>query len=261
MHTLGMMIGLGVFFLEGLLILRGARSGVFRAFPLFYSYIIYCFGSFTIMYLVYWLGPQIYPSAFWVSYLVTILAEFMVLVEISDHIFRPFPAIRSLGRALTVLISAALGLLYILPTILWPTSSTASWRDTQSSLTTLDFALRASVTKAIILVVLFYVAGHYDSQLGRNVGGLMLGFSVYVAMNIAILASAKAFGSVLYARILWVMGPLASALCVVVWTVSLWEIAPIPITATISTAPARDSQAVALELTRYDSELSKILHK
>ena len=167
--------------------------------------------------MIYWLDPQVYPSAYWIYYLVSILVEFTVLVEISDQIFRPFPAIRNLGRALTLAISLALGLLYILPAILGSTHRRPAL---------LDFALRASVTKAIILAVLFYVARHYGSELGRNVAGLMFGFSIYLAMNIAMLAAGKAFEPALSAKILWVMGPLASALCVLVWTVSLWELAP-----------------------------------
>ena len=79
----------------------------------------------------------------------------------------------------------------------------------------LDFALRASVTKAIILVVLFYVARHYGSQLGKNVGGLMLGFSIYVAINIAMMASAKVFGPALYAKSFGLWNPLP--LCYVYW--------------------------------------------
>jgi hypothetical protein len=176
----------------------------------------------------------------------------MVLVEVSDQIFRPLPAIRNLGRALTILISAGLGFLYILPTILWSVGR---------SLTLLDFALRASVTKAIILVVLFYVARHYDFQLGRNVGGLMLGFSIYVAIHLSVMAGAKAFGSVLFAHIFWVMLPLAAALCQLVWFISLWELAAMPSMNKISTTTGRDSETVALELTRFNSELSKLLHK
>jgi len=204
------------------------------------------------MYLIYWLDPQMYPSVYWIYFLIGILAEFMVLVEISDQIFRPLPAIRNLGRALTIVISAALGLIYMLPVVLWSPGRRPAL---------LGFALRASVTKAIILAVLFYVARHYGSRLGRNIGGLMLGFSIFVAMNVAVYAGANAFGSELFAPTLWVMGPLAFALCALVWTISLWELAPLPSMNTISTAPGRDSDAVALELTRFNSELSKLLHK
>jgi hypothetical protein len=252
MHILGMAISFCVFLLEALLILRGAGTRVFRVFPLFYSYIIYCFCGFLAMCLIYWLDPQVYPSAYWIFYLVSILVQFAVLVEISDQIFQPFPAIRHLGRALTIVISAALGLIYMLPVVLWSSGRRPAL---------LGFALRASVIKVIILVVLFYVARHYGSQLGRNVGGLMLGLSIYVAINVAIMASAKAFNPVLFGPILWFMAPLASALCLLVWNLALWEVAPMPSLHTISTATGGDSEAVALELTRFNSELSKLLHK
>ena len=252
MHILGIVISFCVFLLGGLIILRGRVARLIRLFPLFYSYIIYCFCGFIGMYLIYWLDRQVYPSAYWIYFLISILAEFTVLVEISDHIFKAFPAIRNLGRALTVLISVGLGLFYILPVIF----GSASRSDAL-----LGFALRASLTKAFILAVLFYAARHYGSHLGRNVGGLMLGFSIYVAINVAIMASARAFGPVLFAKIFWVMLPLASAICVLVWTISLWELAPMPCISPISPAAGKDSEAVALELTRFNSELTKILHK
>lgn len=252
MHTLGMVISFCGFPLLGLLILRGARSKVFRLFPLFYSYVIFTFCGTLGMYLTYWLAPQGYPSAYWIYYLVTILAEFMVLVEISDQIFQSFPAIRHLGRALTILISASFGIAYILPTVVW---------SVDRSLALLSFALRASITKAIILAVLFYVARHYGSPLGKNVAGLMLGFSIYLAMHIAILASAEAFGSALFAQVFWIMLPLAFVLCELVWTISLWDLAPVPNLRAISPVAGRGSEAVALELTRINGELSKFLHK
>ena len=171
------------------MILRGARTRLFRLFPLFYSYIIYIFAGSLGMYLIYWLDPRGYPPAYWIYYLLSILAEFTVLVEISDQIFRPFPAIRNLGRALTIAGSIVLGLIYILPAIL----SSAGRRPAL-----FDFALRASVTKAIILVVLFQVARHYGAELGRNVSGLMIGFSIYLAMWAVTAGGAKVFGSTLF---------------------------------------------------------------
>jgi hypothetical protein len=221
-------------------------------FPLFYSYVTYSFAATLALYGIFWFAPGTYAHAFWINYLINALAEFAVLIEISDSIFKPFIVIRNLGRAITLLISVGLGVVYILPTILW---------SPRRSIALLDFALRASVTKAIILAVLFYVAQHYGSQLGKNVRGLMLGFSIYVAMNVAIMASAKAFGSMLFARLFWVMVPLAFALCLLVWTISLWEVAPLPSVRTNLTGAGGDSEAVAVELTRFDGELSKLLHR
>src|SRR5580693_4346716 len=117
MHILGIAISAWVFLLEGLLIFRGAKGRSFSVFPLFYSYIAYCLCSSFTLVLIYQLDPPLYPSAYWIFYLVSILVEFTVLAEISDQMFRPLPAIRNLGRALTLLISVILGVVYILPTI------------------------------------------------------------------------------------------------------------------------------------------------
>jgi hypothetical protein len=204
------------------------------------------------MYLIRWFDPRVFPTAYWICYLVSILAEFMVLVEISDHIFQSFPAIRNLGRAITVVMSTGLGLFYMLPVVLWAHHSRPAL---------LGFALRASVTKAIILAVLFYAARYYGSVLGRNVGGLMLGFSIYLAVNIATMAAAMAFGPRLFGPVMWSVGPLAFVLCASVWTISLWELDPMPRMHTVSAAPGRDSEDVAVELIRFNGELSKLLHK
>jgi hypothetical protein len=252
MHTLGMAASYCAVFLEGLLILRGRRSGLFRLFPLFYSYIIYAFCGTLVMYGVYWRYPREYPSAYWIYYLISILVEFSVLVEISDHIFQFLPAVRHLGRALTIIISAALGLIYMLPVILWSPGM-------RNSL--FGFALRASITKAIILMVLFCGARQFGLQLGKNVGGLMLGFAIYVATYVVLMATAKVFSSALFGPVFWFMAPLAFTLCALVWTVSLWDLAPASDVSTRLPVLPRDSASVALELTRFNDELSKFLRK
>ncbi len=252
MHIFGLALSFCALLMFGALVLRGATKKVFRWFPYFYSYICYAFSGLFVLYLIYWFEPRLYSRASWLNYLINALAEFAVLIEISDHIFRPFVVIRSLGRALTVLISAGFGLLYVLPTILYSTGRSRALG---------DFALRTSITKAVIIAVLLYVARHYDSKLGRNVGGLMLGFAIYVAMDVSAIAGAKAYGSGLFAQVFWVMMPLASALCALVWTISLWEIAPPPSEQMTSRLRGNDLGDVALGLTHFNSELTKILHK
>jgi hypothetical protein len=95
----------------------------------------------------------------------------------------------------------------------------------------------------------------------RNVAGLILGFSIYATLNIALMASDKAFASRLVEAMLWFLEPLSFTLCLIVWTVSLWEPSPMPSLRTVSTAAGKESEAVALELARFNNALSKILHK
>ena len=234
-----------------LLIVRGVAGRHAKLFPLFYSYLVYLFCSTVAGYVVYWRWPNYHASVYWLSYVLSIVVEFAVLAEISDHIFQPFPIIRNLGRALSIAISLSFGAAYILPTILHsPTMQMAL----------LDFALRASFTKAVILVTLFFAARHFGIVLGRNVAGLMIGFSIYIGVNVANFACVERFGNE-YASILWIMSPIAYTLCLLVWSVALWKFAPIPRKGSIAPTPGTDSETLGLELTRFNNALSKFLHK
>ena len=118
MQILGMAVGLFGILVAGILLLRGIANKSFKQFPVFYSYIIYVFCWSIFMYGVHWLDQAAYPSTYWFSFLINILVEFSVLIEISDHIFKNLPALRYLGRAITIAISTVLALIYILPVIL-----------------------------------------------------------------------------------------------------------------------------------------------
>ena len=165
MHTMGMVLGVCGTLLQGLLFLKVTTNGLNKVLPFFYSYLIYLVFGDIVLYAIYGLFPLTYPPVYWFGFLITILVEFAVLVEISDQIFRPFPAIRNLGRALTILTSACLGLFYMLPTAL---------RSGSRSKALIDFTLSSSVTKAIVLLILIYVAKHFGC-LGQKDCGLDAG--------------------------------------------------------------------------------------
>jgi hypothetical protein len=251
MQSLGFTLGLSTLVPEALLLWRARQGQLLSCFPFFYSYLVYVLCGSATLFVVYRVRPNSYPSAYWFYFVLSIVVEFAVLIEISDHIFQPFLAIRNLGRAITIVVSVALGLVYILPTIL-------ESRGMRMAL--LDFALRASLTKAFILAILLFAAHHYGLKLGRNVAGLMLGFSIYLGVNVANFASVECFGN-LYANILWIMSPIAFTLCLLVWTGALWKLAPMPGTRPLPSAAGGDSEALVLELARFNNTLPRFLNK
>jgi len=254
MHSLGIFVGLVNLALLAVLLWRASQSGWLANLPFLNTYLMYVLLGSTAGFVVYWAWPGAHASVYWFYFVLSILVEFAVLLEISDHIFQPFPAIRNLGRSLTILLSLALGLTYILPAIIWSESM-------RSAL--LDFALRASLTKAIILLVLFFAARHFGIELGRSVAGLMLGFSIYIGVNVANFACVERFGNE-YASILWVMSPIAYTLCLLVWIAALWEFAPMPRKDrkdSVAHAAGADSENLAIELARFNNALSRFLNK
>jgi hypothetical protein len=252
MQNLGMAVGLFGILLAGILLFRGIANKSWKQFPIFYSYIGYTFCWSILMYGVYWLDQPAYPTIYWFTFLINILVEFSVLVEISDHIFRNLAALRYLGRAITIAISAVLAVTYILPSIIHPPSGPS---------VLLAFNLRVSVTKVIVLAVLFLAARRYRSKPERSVVGLMLGFSIYLGISIAYYAASVTYGDALYRKVLWIMTPLAFTLCLLVWIASLWDSAPAPTSSMVLPATGREPQAMALELARFNNELSKFTEK
>jgi len=252
MRVIGLVISLCVLALEGFLILRGVQRRSHKFFPLLFAYLVYDFCTTGSTYAVNWLRPEWYASAYWFCYVLSILVEFAVLVEISDHIFQPFPAIRNMGRALTLAVSAAFGISYVLPALV-------AAQGPRGAL--LNFALRTSLTKAAILTVLFLAARHFDLRLGKNVAGLMLGFAVYQGINVANLAAARATDPAFYAGVLWIVSPAAYILCLMIWTVALWQVAPAPVAGAAPRASEENSEAVALGLTRFNNNLARFLRR
>jgi hypothetical protein len=75
------------------------------------------------------------------------------------------------------------------------------------------------------------------------------------------MAAAGSFGIGIYAKVLWIMTPASYLLCLIVWTIALGDFFPAPNRSILSAGGGRKSPAVALELARFNDELSKFLDK
>jgi hypothetical protein len=252
MPSLSLAIWITGIVLEAVLLLRGRQERTLSRFPLFFSYIGYALAGSLVAFPVYWLLPNFYPTYYWFYFLVSLLAEFAVVAEISDQIFAPLPAIRWLGRFIVFGISALSLVLYILPSLLRPKPSDAAF---------LDLTLRLSLAKASIIVVVMAAVRYYRLPLKRNVAGLMLGFGLYLGICIAVYSAAASFGK-FYARVLWFASPLGFMICLLVWTIALWWREPIP--ARIPQFGDRavpGSKPLSYQLDRFNSLLTRFLQK
>ena len=194
-----------------------------------------------------------YPYAAWFRLLMSILIEFAVVVEISDHIFKSYPVIRLLGRSLALGICAVFFVLYVLPSLV---------ESQRASLIMLDFVKRTSLTKAVAVFSLLAVAHYYRVRLGRNISGIALGFCVYLGINIINFALAEAYGPVRYAQTLGVVWPLSYTIALLIWTVALWRYQPVLLTARgLPGSTRRVSEPLSDQLERFNTELTRLLRR
>jgi len=235
------------------LILRLIQQKCVSEFPLFFSYLAYMVASGAVVTFVYYAAPGTYPTAGWLRFLISLLAEFAVLVEVSDHIFKPFPAIRKLGRLITVLLCVMFSVIYVIPSLM---------ELRPSSITLLDLAKRLSLTKAVMIIVLLAAARYYRIHLAKSISGILLGFSTYLAISVANFAMAEIYGRALYARTLSTVVPLSYTLCLVIWTIALWRYEPVLQTdREVPETAEKVSEPLAVQLGRFDTALTRLFRK
>ncbi len=239
--------------LEALIIIRGSRQKALREMPLFYSYVAYQFAGTATTVPWGWVHPQDYPLVFWFYFLVSIFAEFAVLVEVCDRIFVPYPVLRKLGRFATVGLSAILFAFYIMPSLF-------SYRP--SGIVITDLAKRSSLAKAVIIFVLLAAVRYYRLPLGSSVSGILLGFSVYLGTNIANFALNEVVPWSIYAPIFAVVGPMSFTLCLLIWAITLWRLEPAgPGGRKMFESQAGFPRPLGYRLTRFNTTLTRLLGK
>ena len=115
MGALSFTIAILSMLLELSLLLRAWRAKLLHEYPKFFGYLAFVFVSSCGCLFIFYYSPGNYGSATWFMLLAMFLAEFAVLLEVSDHVFEPYPSVRLLGRLVTLTASAVFFALFIFP--------------------------------------------------------------------------------------------------------------------------------------------------
>ncbi len=250
--TLSTVLAIASFLLEAELVIRAIKGGFLIRFRLFYSYLVFVFIWTAVTWTTSFFRPESYASLYWSYFTIMLLVEFAVLIEISDHVFKPYPAVRQLGRFISIFVAAIFFSLYIL---------SSPGRPKTSSEAILDLAKRASLAKAVIITALLLAAHYYRLPLGKNISGMMLGFALYLSICVANFAAAGQFGEDIYAKLFRFLLPLSYTLCLSVWTVALWRYEPVlPIRRNLH-GNDTVSEPLDHQLERFNTALMRLLRR
>jgi uncharacterized membrane protein YiaA len=233
------------------LLYRGWRGRLLTRFPLFYTYLIYMVATDVVTVSMYAARSPAYPRAVWARLLTGLVAEIVVLLEVSDHLFTRFAAVRRLGRFLAAVICAAFLFAYVLPAL--------SEAHTSRQLI-LEFYKRASLTKAVVIVALLAACRFYRLPLTREVSGILVGFAVFLTSNIVNCALMEELGVSATERAFGIIGPLSYTLGMLIWTVALWNPKPAP-AAQPASAEKRPAVGVDFRLEKLNTTLTRLLRR
>ena len=199
--------------LEALLLARSIRTKLFTKFPVFYSYVLFVLLQSTLRFAIYHWYPARYRNLYWTTEFIGVVVGCGLLFEIYKRGLAPFPGTARLARnvlALVIAVAAGKALAGALRGGLWfPSRTTAE----------LERNLRAAEAIAILGLVILLLA--YSIPLGRNLRGILVGYGLFVATNLADLAVLASPGREL--QLLWSYSQQVFYLLVLcIWAVSQW---------------------------------------
>jgi hypothetical protein len=239
--------------LEVVILLRGARTGLLKRYPLFFTYIGCVLLTEIIGLLTNALAPKSYELVFWPADLATILASYAVMVEIFRWSTRHKPGIRRITqRALLTVFSV---------TVAYTASNFVRGKFSSPSRAVAALGRDLRYVEAAVLLLMLWLLVRYRIPLGRNLRGLLIGYCFWVGMNVVNLAFWFVPGNE-FSSLLRGMLPTTYVLTLGAWCVTLWFAYPESVQPA-ETKIERDYELLAARtqgvLARTSSSLARII--
>ena len=203
--------------IAAVLLVRAWRGNCLGQYFLFYSYLFFGLLCAVALWFVVTFFPALYRVVYWPVVMVGLLVEFAVLLDISNHLFRPYPIIRGLARLATGGLCVSLFMLYVFP----PIMEGGGYADAFMML-----GMRVAVSQVLILLLFLALARYYGIVLNHNLRGLCAGFAILEAGRIVTIGLAVQMAPA-YSSIPMEMVPIFGLICMVVWLYGLWNIDPV----------------------------------
>ena len=212
-------IWLAAICLEGLLIFRIWRVGHFRAYPLFFSYIIFVALQDILRYLVGHRFPPYYPGVYWATEFLGVCAGCAVVLEIYRIGLQQFPGAARVALAFLL----ATFCLTVGKVLLTAVQGTSGWSG--RLIVQLERDMRLVQTIAILSLLFVFLC--YLIPVGRNLLGVILGYGFFIGINVVNLSYLEHFGKGLQSVASGIQSS-AYFLALCAWTALLWSYSPQP---------------------------------
>jgi hypothetical protein len=200
--------------LEAVMLFRGLRERLLFKYPVFYLYIAFVLVEDLLRFYIYRWHPDIYPQTYWITDFFGLVIGSGVVFEIYRSGLSAYPGAARMARnllllvfALTfakVLVSMSYGSLW------WPAETTAE----------LERNLRIVQASALIALVALFLL--YAIPFGRNLKGILSGYTLYIAVSLVQLTLVSHFGNSI--QHLWsYVNSVSYLIALWIWTGALWS--------------------------------------
>jgi hypothetical protein len=205
--------------LESVLLLRAFQGNFLKRYPLFYLYLGYVLVRDVSLMLVYYQWPKFYGYAYWYSEFLSVILGCAVVWEIYRVALLRYPGAARMARnVLPILFIFATSRIFVRA---W---NSPNWIPGRTTLET-EWDLR--IVQIALLTSLVALIAHYAIPLGRDLKGIIYGFSVLVGTSVIQLSLRWHLGD-RFQIISRYMQPMSYMLVLLIWCATLWSSATAP---------------------------------
>jgi hypothetical protein len=200
--------------LEAVLFFRGFRQRLVFKYPVFYFYIAFVLLEDLLRFYIYGWHPDIYPQAYWITEFFGLVIGSCVVFEIYRSGLSAYPGTARMARNLLLLVFAL-----TFAKVLVNISYGSLWWPAE---TTVELERNLRIVQASALIALITLFLLYAIPLGRNLKGILSGYSVYIAVTIVQLTLIPHFGNSIQ-RIWFYVYSASYLIALCIWTRGLWS--------------------------------------
>ena len=207
--------------LEILLVVRGGKMRLLARYRFFYSYLASVVLVSIVMFRALAVGANsaLYRDLYWPLQFVTLVTGYGILLEIMNHVLRPYPGADRFARISGLAAFAAIFCFALIAPRIMP-----HW----SGGTVIEFERDMRCVQAIFISGLLAVIFYYLIPLGRNMKGMMVGYGLYIVTSLVSLA-VRSYAGTSFDKIWEIVQPLSFDLSLLIWLVALWSYCPNPV--------------------------------
>jgi hypothetical protein len=205
--------------LEAVILLRSIIARSFLRYPYFYTYLTCILAIDLTRYFVYLHSPSAYRGWYWPTEFVSVSIGYGVILEILRQALGRYQGV---ARFIRGIVWASL--LVVLAYVAYKSATVTNW---SAANTGAELKRDLRTVQAIVLSAILLLISHYRIELTRNLKGIIVGYGIFVAMNVVNLA-VQAYAA---APLVDASRHLESYLFffpLMVWTLTLWSYQPAP---------------------------------
>jgi hypothetical protein len=165
------------------------QRSLHRAFPRFFSYIIFQILKSALLFLTYRYYQERYFEAYWTGNAISVILAVTVMDEILQHVFKDYGGAQNLG---SVIFRWACGLLLLLAIVAAVTSQQGSADRVVAVVLAFDRSVR--VMQCGLFCLLMILCRLLKNCWRQQVFGIALGFGVFASIELILVSVAMRYG-------------------------------------------------------------------